>query len=107
MNNETQKEVREFINQNELHISLSQRMLDLVSEAGELSKELLKSTNYGAKEWTKSDLGDEWEKEIGDLLFTLICIANLSDVDLQECLQKSLSKYKSRLYEKGHISSEE
>lgn len=105
MNKEIQKEVLEFVNQNELNISLPLRMLDLVSEVGELSKEVLNNTNYGTEDWSNDNLGNEWEKEIGDLFFTLVCVANSSGVDLQECLQRSLDKYKKRLKENDQIGS--
>ena len=53
-------------------------MLDLVSEIGEVSKELLKSSDYG-----KGDLKvtEDMKKEMGDVLFSLIVLANELDID--------------------------
>ena len=101
-----QTEVDNFIKQNELECSLSHRLLDLTSELGELSKELLKQTDYGSKNVENEKPGEEWKQEVGDVFFTLIAIANSTNVDLDDCLSTSLHKYKKRLENKDGIGSE-
>ena len=78
------------------------RMLDLTSEVGELSKEILKGTDYGKK---PLELTEAWKEEIGDVLFSLICIANETDIDLESCLKLALDKYQKRYEEIGNLGS--
>ena len=97
-----QNKVTDFVKNNELETSIEVRLIDLVSEIGELSKENLKISNYGKEEFQKTE---EWESEFGDVLFSLICIANKTDIDLEKSLNKALNKYKKRSKLKGDISS--
>ena len=105
MSTDTQQKVKQFTSQHDLECELPFRLLDLVSELGEVSKELLKRTDYGKKTKDYEQLGDEWEDELGDLYFTLVCIANATNIDLDDCLNQSLQKYRKRLGDKGTISS--
>ncbi|WP_026477816.1 MazG nucleotide pyrophosphohydrolase domain-containing protein [Alkaliphilus transvaalensis] len=98
-----QNKVEVFIKNNNLDATVEVRVLDLVSEVGELAKEVLKGSNYGKKSLA---LSDEWEKEIGDVLFSLITIANMTSIDLEKSLIVVLDKYKKRMEEKGHIASD-
>jgi NTP pyrophosphatase (non-canonical NTP hydrolase) len=43
------------------------------------------------------DLADSWPEELGDLLFSLICMANATNVDLEQSLSRVLEKYAKRL----------
>ena len=68
-------------------------MAILTEEVGEVAR--IMARRYGEqsfKEGEKSDLGDE----IADVLWVLICIANQTDVDLTEALQKNLDKKTKR-----------
>ena len=66
----------------------------LMEEVGEVSR--LMARIYGeqsfkkpiSQEEAKAKLGDE----MADVLFVLICLANQCDIDLEEALQKNLSK---------------
>ncbi|RKD28858.1 hypothetical protein BET03_07170 [Thermohalobacter berrensis] len=78
------------------------RIIDLASEVGELSKEVLKGTDYGNKKFEKTK---EWKSELGDVLFSLICIANETNTDLEECLNSVLNKYEERFKNKGDLGS--
>lgn len=69
------------------------RIIDLASEVGELSKEFLKGTNYGSKEFEKTE---DWDTEISDALFSLICVANQTQTNLEICLKQVLDKYEKR-----------
>ncbi|MDQ7065253.1 MAG: MazG nucleotide pyrophosphohydrolase domain-containing protein [candidate division KSB1 bacterium] len=56
------------------------RMLDLVSEMGEVSKEILKGTDYGKKPFNPPST---WTEELGVVMFSLLCLANKTGVDLE------------------------
>ena len=47
----SQDEVKEFTKKNRLSASPEVHMLDLMSEVGEIAKEILKATDYGKKEF--------------------------------------------------------
>ena len=78
------------------------RVLDIASELGEVSKEVLKGTDYGRVPFSKTD---ELPEEVGDVLFALIQFANESGVDLDESLKAVMRKYEKRIKEKGDASS--
>lgn len=100
--NEMQRKVEEFVRTKRLKTSIEWRILDLVSEVGELSKEILKGNDYGKREL---NLTGNLKLEIGDILFSLVCIANDTGTDLEECLLNTLNKYQNRFEERGHIGS--
>lgn len=100
---ELQNKVSEFIEKYNLEISPELRYIDLTSEMGEVGKELLKGNGYGEKQFEKTE---NLESELGDTLFSLICLSNTLDIDLEKALAGVLDKYKSRFDEKGHIGSE-
>ena len=99
-----QQSVAAFMTANDLNPSLSARLHDLVSEVGELSKELLKSTDYGQLEHRVST---QWIAELGDVFYSLITIANSTDVNLGEALAQSMAKYRKRIEAKGEPGSNE
>ncbi|MGB3635550.1 MAG: MazG nucleotide pyrophosphohydrolase domain-containing protein [Rubrobacteraceae bacterium] len=65
--------------------------MDLPSEVGELSKEYLKDTNYGREPFDGPS--DSWQDELGDVLFSLACLANSTGVNLEVALREALDKY--------------
>ena len=105
MNPEMQKQIAEFVERHELNTGITYRLLDLVSEIGEVSKELLKATEYGQSEFRPGETHEKWEEELGDVLFSLICVANATGVDLEQALMKVLTKYRKRLESKGDAGS--
>ncbi|MCK9293151.1 MAG: MazG nucleotide pyrophosphohydrolase domain-containing protein [archaeon] len=98
---EIQEKIRVFCEKNNLKNSIEIGMLDITSEIGELSKEVIKGTNYGVKDFSKTENTD---MEFGDVLFSLIVLANKLDVDLNKSLDMALEKYKKRI-EKGNMGS--
>jgi NTP pyrophosphatase (non-canonical NTP hydrolase) len=78
------------------------RLLDFVSEVGELSKEVLKATNYGRTSFRPPD---GWTGELGDVFFSLICLANSTGVDLEAALDGALGKYRERLARRSGIGT--
>jgi NTP pyrophosphatase (non-canonical NTP hydrolase) len=99
---ELQRGVASFVAAHGLEIPLELRLLDLVSEVGELAKEPLTATDYGQRPF---EAGDDWASELGDALFSLICLANSSGVDLQAALAATLDKYAARLTRSGTAAS--
>ena len=51
------------------------------------------------------EYNQEFKSELGDVLFSLITVANTFDIDLEDALQEVLSKYEKRL-KKGSAGSE-
>ncbi|MBI5148810.1 nucleotide pyrophosphohydrolase [Candidatus Pacearchaeota archaeon] len=97
-----QEKIKKFIATNNLKHKPEMHMLDLVSEVGEISKELLKMTDYGNR---SIKFNEEISLELGDALFSLIALANSLNVDLETALDMVLKKYEKRLA-KGSASSE-
>ncbi len=97
-----QAEVARFVDAHELEASETARMLDLVSEVGELAKEILQGSDYGA---ISVALKATWPLEMGDALFALICLANTTGVDLEQALAQAMAKYRARLEETGEAGS--
>jgi NTP pyrophosphatase (non-canonical NTP hydrolase) len=66
--NAAQLAVADFVQRHGLEADVEHRLLDLVSEVGELAKEVLKSTQYGR---AHGALTPNWQVELGDVLFSL------------------------------------
>jgi NTP pyrophosphatase (non-canonical NTP hydrolase) len=99
-----QEVVLEFVDDHHLEIEVPYRMLDLVSELGEVAKEVLKSSHYGITRFMPEN---RWEEELGDLFFSLICLANSTGVNLEEALNTVLQKYENRLISQENPGSGE
>jgi len=85
-----------------LECPVEARFIDLTSEVGELGKELLKSNNYGKEAChPTAAIADE----IGDVLFSLACIANTLNIDIETAMKFSIEKYHRRFAETGDIGS--
>lgn len=97
-----QAEVARFVAAHDLEASETARMLDLVSEVGELAKEILQGSNYGR---APVALKATWPLEMGDTLFALICLANATEVDLAPALAQAMAKYRARLEKTGEAGS--
>lgn len=74
--NNAQNKISEFINSNNMDCDVTTRLLDLLSELGEVSKEIIKSTNYGQNDFKNND---KFKEELGDLYFSLLALANKSE----------------------------
>lgn len=93
-----QEKVKTFTEKNQLKHSPYVSALDLTSEVGEVAKEILESSNYGED---NPKYSSALENEIGDAFYSLICLANCFDIDLEQSLDKALNKYKERLQAGG------
>lgn len=99
---ELQMKVRKFCEEHNLDSPAEHRVLDAMSELGEVAKEILKMSDYGRK---PPAYREELKSELGDLLYSIITIANAFDVDMDEALDMVLQKYRKRL-NKGSAGSE-
>jgi len=98
-----QSRVASFVAENELEAPAAYRLLDAVSELGEVSKAVCTSTAYGD---VPADVAVP-EDELGDALFALLALCVELDVDAGMALETSLSKYEDRLAETGDAGSGE
>lgn len=98
-----QERVAEFVEAHGLEAPPAYRLLDLVSEVGELGKAAAETTGYGQRPGSI----DLPEDEVGDALFALLALADGLGVDAGEALETALSKYEWRLEERGDSASGE
>lgn len=99
--NSKQEEVAEFMDKHDMEGTVEFRIMDLVSEVGEVVKDATKSAEYGLE---KENL-EVKEDEIGDVLFSLLAVCNDLDIDAEEALETALNKYEDRINEKGDPGS--
>jgi NTP pyrophosphatase (non-canonical NTP hydrolase) len=99
---EMQYKIRMFCRDNKIDCAPEYRALDIVSEMGEVAKEILKMSDYGKRE---PKAREELKGEMGDLLFSVIALANTLGIDLEEALAMVIDKYRKRL-KKGGAGSE-
>ena len=69
-------------------------MARLMEEVGELAREV--NHLYGPKKKKSTEDIKELGDEIGDILFTLCCLANSKGVDLEESWKNIMNKYSTR-----------
>lgn len=100
---EDQRRVAEFVKTHEMETTAEFRLLDLLSELGELAKNVNESTGYGSN----PDAAAIEEDELGDALFCLLALADSQDYDASDALDTALEKYEDRIAEKGDASSGE
>ena len=79
--------------------------LDLMSELGEVAKEILKATDYGSRQPPRFNQ-ENMAGELGDVLYSLCLLATAVNVDLEEAFLLTLNKYETRWEKKGHIGSQ-
>jgi NTP pyrophosphatase (non-canonical NTP hydrolase) len=85
-----------------LGVDPASRALDLSSEVGELCKEILNSTQYGTRDF---QITPNLEMELGDAFFSLLTLASSVNVDLDEALEKVVTKMRDRLERTGQLGS--
>jgi len=92
---EAQKIVDDWINQfEEGYWPPLAQLADLVEEIGELARII--NTLENIKKPKPGEKINELEMEMGDVLFSLICLANYYKVDLTKALLKVIKKYDIR-----------
>ncbi|WP_254768586.1 MazG-like family protein [Salinilacihabitans rarus] len=98
-----QDRVATFLETYDLDAAPENRVLDLVSEVGEVATEVNESTDYGASPDDVAVARDE----LGDALFSLLSVCEAVDVDASAALDEALAKYERRLSETGTAASGE
>lgn len=93
--------VKEF-NNNLQKLNPEIRMLDIVSEVGELTKEIIKSNQYGK---TSFQITNDLMLEMGDVLYAILSFCEENKIDSEQCLNMAIEKYRNRLIKKGRLDS--
>ena len=101
--NSWQQRVADFARCHRLLYDPVTHALDLVSEVGEVAKEVLLATDYGRRApQFRRRLADE----LGDALYSLLTLAEACGVNADGALNAALEKYERRLGERGKSGSE-
>ncbi len=66
----------------------------LTEELGEVAREV--QHVHGMKKKKSTEDESSMEEELGDLLFVLICLANVEDVNLNHALARVMNKFETR-----------
>jgi len=92
---ELQKEVDDWIQQYKLgYFKPHEILARLMEETGELAREV--NHEFGAKKKKAAEADNEIGDEIADIFFTLVCMANSLNIDLDEKWIKMMNKYTNR-----------
>ena len=92
-----QKLVHEFINSFEEGYWPPLSMLaSIVEEIGEVSREINAFEGYKTKKSDDINYKKNIGMELGDLIFSIICLANHYQIDLEENFQLIMKKYETR-----------
>jgi len=69
-------------------------LASIVEEVGELAREINNLEGYKTRKTTetKSSLSEE----LGDLIFSIVCVANYYKIDLEDIFKKTVEKYTKR-----------
>ena len=97
-----QQQVADFARAHDLLHDPATHALDLVSEVGELAKEVLRATDYGRQ---PARPGPELTVEVGDALYSLLALAQACGVDVELALREALAKLERRLAHHGDAGS--
>lgn len=97
-----QQRVAVFARQHNLLHDPDTHTLDLVSEVGEIAKEVLLATDYGQR---APRFRSELAGEIGDALYSVLVLAEACGVDAEDALNDTLQKYERRLAKHGGAGS--
>ena len=93
--NKGQKDISDwFTKENWSYWKPHEILARLAEEVGEFAR--LVNHEYGPKQKKSEERKQEFEEEIGDILYTLACFANTHDIDLNEALDKSIDKVTKR-----------
>ncbi len=102
-----QERATKFAEKHNLSRSPGVYALDLLSELGEVAKEILLATDYGKRPFTHQSNQPELAGELGDALYSLCLLAHASGVDLEDAFTTTLTKYEQRRQQQGNPGSSE
>ncbi|WP_061213668.1 nucleotide pyrophosphohydrolase [Syntrophomonas wolfei] len=91
--NDWQKKIDEYMRETAGYYQPLVCLAALSEEVGELAREI--NHKHGIKK-KRTEEQDYIAEEMGDVLFTLICLANQLDVDLNSQLETTVTKWWSR-----------
>lgn len=94
-----QNKVKKLVEEYNLSCGTAARYMDLVSEIGELGKEILKKTEYGQKDYAINETSIE---EMGDCIFSLLALCSEMEIDAVEALDHALEKYRNRCCDRSN-----
>jgi NTP pyrophosphatase (non-canonical NTP hydrolase) len=86
-----QKELDDWFRENNWpYWTPHQILVRLMEECGELAR--IVNHLYGPKQKKSTEVEQDVEEEIGDIIYTLICYANSNNIDLDRAINKSMQK---------------
>lgn len=92
---QVQKEVDDWANQfKEPYFPPLSRMAAMTEEVGEVAR--IVNRMYGSKKAKPEETLVGLEEELGDLLFTLTCMANAEGIDLTKAFELKMDKVNKR-----------
>jgi NTP pyrophosphatase (non-canonical NTP hydrolase) len=90
-----QKNVDNWVNQYKIgYFKPLEILARLTEEVGELAREI--NHRFGPKKKKSSEKKQEIGDETADIIFTLICLANSLNIDLDKSFEKMMNKIKTR-----------
>jgi len=93
--NEVQTEIDGWINQfTESYFPPLSRMAAMTEEVGEVARVL--NRMYGPKKAKNDETIKDLEEELGDVFFTLVCMANAENIDLTKAYERKMDKVTKR-----------
>ncbi|WP_040407949.1 nucleotide pyrophosphohydrolase [Allofustis seminis] len=92
---EMQRQVDEYIQQFKVgYFEPLALLARITEEVGELSREI--NHFYGSKPKKSTEDYKTIDEELADVLFTVICMANALDIDLESAFLSTMDKFKVR-----------
>ena len=86
-----QKQVDDWVQQYKVaYWPVFEQLARLTEEVGELAREI--NHRYGSKPKKHTEEKKELEDELGDVLFTIVALANSQGLDLDEAWQRVMAK---------------
>jgi len=90
-----QKEVDDWISNLKVgYFKPHEILARLIEEVGELAREI--NHRFGPKKKKTTEKGNEIGDEMADIIFTLICLANSLNIDLDRHFERVMKKINSR-----------
>ena len=91
-----QHDVDEFIQEFGGYWSPLSMLASIMEELGEISREINALEKFKPRKDPNIDPRGKLPEEIGDCLFSLICLANSYQIDLDSALKSVVEKYRKR-----------
>lgn len=86
-----QKQVDDWVKQHKIgYFKPLEIITCLTEEVGELAREI--NHRYGPKKKKSTEVKEELEEELADVIFTLICLANSLNLDIDKGFSKRMDK---------------